>query len=221
MVAPLVVIAGTGVGERAARIAYQRWLQPSPARVFTLPGRGLGRIEDTYAELEVQLVDWLGWKRVPAVVVGHSQGCIHALRFAVDHPRLVEHVVSVAGPLAGTTAAQAPAVLPIVEALQPGSNDLHRLQFMARNRLTRPVTLIAGHHDALVRPRRSAFELPVPWARKIYLAPELPPELPADVEWVNSRWCGHTSMMWSPEVTGLIQETRGVPSTRRAARSSG
>lgn len=181
MIAPLVVVAGTGVDWRLARGAYSSW----GGHRVGLPGRGLGSLEGTYRHLEERLVRFYN-EHGHFVIAGHSQGALHAIRFALDHPTFLNHAVAVAGPFLGPRVI-GPAPLPCVAGMTPGSPFLTDLQ--DRSRTLGATTFIAGKNDKLVSVA-SAFGLDVPWARKLV---------------VNR---GHVTLMGAPEVVRVIRSVQ-------------
>lgn len=176
---PSVAIAGTGVGWRTARVAYTLW----GARTLGLPGRGLGALEGTYRELETRLLRWTVLD--PVSLAGHSQGALHAFRFALDHPSRVTNLVLVAGPFLGAHMAKGPLALGVAGELGTQSRWLRQLRERA-HRVQCPVTLVAGANDLLVT-EDSAHGLPLPSARRVTLDH------------------GHLSLMGSPVIKRLLQ----------------
>lgn len=151
---PLLVLAGTFAPQRVSDMYYDTLY---PSKVIALPGGGRDRLHRTYSTIVGTIQDWALQQDEPVVLAGHSQGAIHALSFALDHPHLVHEVVGIAGPFDG---ARSPSIaqgmrphvkriLPVGLDFQSGSSYLCVLQARARNSVV-PVTLVAGKSDALV-----------------------------------------------------------------------
>lgn len=120
----LIVIGGTGAPARALPL-YASLLNSVPSdipareRYFPLPNKGLGRVYDTYGILQLQVAEFVlqhGGLRNPPVVVGHSQGGVHAAMLALDG--LASAVVSLAAPHGGVPSLKA------LEELSPAAADL-------------------------------------------------------------------------------------------------
>jgi pimeloyl-ACP methyl ester carboxylesterase len=177
------VVAGTGVGPRMAKLAYSGW----GGRAFALKNGGLGRLEDTYEDLAARLLRWSRDERF--VIMGHSQGALHAARFATDFPHLAYAVVGVAGPYLGAPACMGPKLVPCAIDMAPRSDWLYGLR-CAASAYEGAVTLVAGTRDALV---------PVPSALGLSTSGASILELDR----------GHTSLLTAPELQGakLVPET--------------
>jgi pimeloyl-ACP methyl ester carboxylesterase len=121
-VTELIVIGGTGATKEAYPL-YAPLLNSVPSdipareRYFPLPYKGLGRVEDTYRELEEQVFDFTRTRCASRpVVVGHSQGGVHAAMLGQD--RLASAVVTLAAPHGGVPSLKA------LEELSPAAADL-------------------------------------------------------------------------------------------------
>lgn len=214
---PLAVLPGTGVGAFGASVAYAHWMSERNDRLFPLPGRGLQPLDRTYAQLERELLWWGIDSGRKFAIAGHSQGAYHAVRFALNHPEMVMGVVGVGGPFGG--ALQPPFVPRLLDKLAqlivPVSVDFKAdsrvLQLLASHvERSWPVgvelTLVAGHRDHLVRPRRSAHRLDHKDIRRVYVGPWRPQGLPWGVEFAFAPLAGHTSQIYMPPVLRLIRE---------------
>lgn len=151
---PLLVLAGTFAPQRVSNVYYASLY---PTRVIALPGGGSDRLHKTYASIQASIYEWALQQDEGIVLAGHSQGAIHALSFALDHPHLVHEVVGIAGPFDG---ANGPAittrirshvkrVIPVGVDFQRGSSYLLALQERATTSSV-SITLVAGSADMLV-----------------------------------------------------------------------
>lgn len=175
--APVAVLAGTSVGRRLADAIYTLW----NGKVFALPGRGLGQIEGTYRQLEERLVRWVDRQGEPIVLAGHSQGALHAVRFAVDHPDLVARTVAVGGPFKGSGLA----VLKTGCVAGMASDSLWLERLRVRTLGMQNLTLVAGSKDLLVEVG-SAHGIWSPHAVKLTVD------------------CGHIGLLIAPQVLALL-----------------
>ena len=162
----VVFVAGTAIKGVAARILMRGVMRRHPnAFLVTLEQWGVTIPLD---ESQVRLAEHLraGLLRQgrdpgdPVVLVGHSQGGLAVLRYAIDHPEQVEHVVTVGTPwrgarLAGLTTDVARALtgrdLPALRDMRPGSPFLtalwHDIGLVADR-----VTNIYSTHEVLISP---------------------------------------------------------------------
>lgn len=216
---PLAVIPGTGVGPVVASM-YRPWMSTRGDRIFPLPGRGLDALNRTYEHLEDQLLGWFRETRKRFVLAGHSQGAYHSVRFALCHPNMVAGVVGVGGPFGG---ALQPPFIPsfvdnLVHQVVPVAADFKKDSYALRNLAQHvenvwpedvPLTLVAGHRDQLVRPRRSAHSLQCEPIKLLYVGPWRPTNLPAGVGFAFAPLAGHTSQIFMPPVLRLIREACG------------
>lgn len=107
--APIAVpiVAGTAIRGMAATVMMNRVLQRHPnAFLVTLERWGVSiRLDESQQYLTRAIrAGLLRQNRDPAdpiVLVGHSQGGLAALRYAIDHPEQVRHVVTVGTPWRG------------------------------------------------------------------------------------------------------------------------
>lgn len=214
---PLAVLPGTGVGAFGSGVAYRHWVSSPRDRIFPLPGRGLASLDQTYLEVERQLLRWGFETGKRFAIAGHSQGAYHAVRFALNHPSMVLAVVAVGGPFGG--ALQPPFVPKSIDRLArsliPVAADFKQ-ESLALSTLARrveeawpadiPLTLVAGHRDQLVRPRRSAHSLTCDRIRHVYVGPWRPKGLPWGIEHAFAPFAGHTSQIFMPPVVRLVRE---------------
>jgi pimeloyl-ACP methyl ester carboxylesterase len=153
----------------------------------------------------------------PVVLVGHSQGAIACLRYAVDHPNQVLHVVSVGAPYNGSVSAKkvsgalrwlprdiTPALADMAEG-SPFLEQLHDDLPMIGDR----VTNIYSTHELFMTPYTVAH-IDVPGVENYLIATEaeyrrhlaICPDLPVDGH-IEGR-ITHLGEMSSPEVRGII-----------------
>lgn len=106
------IVAGTAIRGVAATLMMRRVLERHPnAFLITLASFGvtlpLHRSQEHIAEDIARGLEAQG--RAPdsrVVLVGHSQGGLASLRYAVDHPKQVVHVISVGAPWDGSASAK-------------------------------------------------------------------------------------------------------------------
>lgn len=157
-----LVIAGTFATQRVSDFYYASL---RPTKVFALPNGGWGRLHRTYEAIRPVLLEWAAQQEQPIVLVGHSQGAIHAIAFAIEHPELVDSVIGIAGPFDG---ANGPAIttdlrrsvkriIPVALDFQKGAPYLMDLQQRA-TLSTVSISLVAGATDRLVS-RESAHAI--------------------------------------------------------------
>lgn len=164
----VVAIGGTVVPDFAMRLVYGHLVDafskdiPRQVKLVPLPGGGFGPLDDTYEAVveKIQIAQSKAPDR-PLVVVGHSQGAVHATRLALDG--LADAVVSLAGPLRGVTlpipfASQVRWALrhPAAERdLAEGSDYLNTLGERMYSSWPEdvPLTVVAATHDFIVPPR--------------------------------------------------------------------
>lgn len=210
---PLAVIPGTGVGSVGASVAYRHWLEHKD-RLFPLPGKGLNDLDATYSVIEPTLVEWATERGGRIAIAGHSQGAYHAVRFGLQNPHLVSAVVGVGGPFDGAIRSPFPSavnrlirvVVPVAMDFKSDSRRLKSLEEQVRDSWPDEVnlTLVAGHRDLLVRPRRSAHGLHGN-IRKVYIGPHRPKGLPEDIEHIHAPLAGHLSQIFMPAVVQLVR----------------
>ncbi len=153
----------------------------------------------------------------PVVLVGHSQGALASLRYAIDHPDQVLHTITVGVPWRGSlSAARASRVVrltrrnlvPALADMAEGSpflTDLHRDIGSIADR----VTNIYSTHELFIRPYTDAH-IDVPGVENVLIASEDEyrmhlrglPDLPVDDLIIGH--ATHLSEMSTPEVRGFI-----------------
>lgn len=105
------IVAGTAIKGVAATLMMRGVLERHPnAFLITLASFGvtlpLHRSQEHIADdIQKGLAAQGRSPDAPVVLVGHSQGALACLRYAIDHPRQVLHVVSVGAPWNGSRSA--------------------------------------------------------------------------------------------------------------------
>lgn len=157
----------------------------------------------------------------PVVLVGHSQGGLAVLRYAVDHPQKVLHVVSVGTPWNGARLAGAANSvvhlltrrnIPALVDMAPESGFLRALHDDIPVIADR-VTNIYSTREILIEPYTSAH-IPEPGVRNVLIATQKEYEKHLQVfgdshpidELIEGR-VTHLGEMSSPDVRGLIWRT--------------
>lgn len=151
----------------------------------------------------------------PVVIVGHSQGALAALRYAIDNPEQVRHVFSVGCPWHGSRSAGRVAraigwtnLAPALRDMAEGSrflNELHDDLPAVADR----VTNIYSTHEIFIAPYVDAH-IDVPGVSNILIATEREyrrhldsyPELPID-DYIPGR-VTHLGEMSTPQLRSLI-----------------
>ena len=179
------IVAGTAIRGLAANVMMNAVLRRHPnAFLVTLERWGVSvRLDEsqTYLRREIR-TGLLRQNRDPAapiVLVGHSQGGLAALRYAVDHPGQVRHVVTVGtpwngAPLAGAVDTLVHAVvrrhLPALVDMAPKSEFLRGLHEGVPG-ISDRVTNIYSTREILIEPYVSAH-IPIPGVRNVLIATE-------------------------------------------------
>ena len=105
------IVAGTAVKGLAAQLMTKRLLQRHPgAFLITLANFGVtiplhNSQRFIAADIRKQLMEQGRPPDCPVVMVGHSQGGLACLRYALDHPGQVLHVITVGVPWHGSRSA--------------------------------------------------------------------------------------------------------------------
>ncbi len=99
----VVLIGGTGVFPLLAELYYPRLRRATGAEIVCIPWAGSRTIAEGYAELESQLDRLIGSRT--SAIIGHSQGGLMALLYAMGHPKVIK-VVPISAPLRGTHVAR-------------------------------------------------------------------------------------------------------------------
>ncbi len=179
----VVFVAGTAVRGVAARVLMRGVMERHPnAFLVTLDRWGVTIPLD---ESQVFIADRIsaGLLRQgrdpgePIVLVGHSQGGLAVLRYAIDHSEQVEHVVAVGTPwqgarLAGLTTDVAHALtgrdVPALRDMRPGSPFLRHLWNDIEPIATR-VTNVYSTHEVLISPYVNAH-IDIPGVTNVLIA---------------------------------------------------
>ncbi len=224
------VVAGTAIQGVAAHLMFRRVLERHPnAFLVTLEHWGVTiRIRDSQSFVSEHLAD--GLTRLgrdpeePIALVGHSQGGLAVLRYALDQPERVPVVISVGVPwlgasLAGTVNTWTRRILrrsvPALADMQPGSAFLTRLHrdFEAAPEVAQRTTNIYSVHEMLINPYYFAH-VDVPGVRNVLIATadeydrhvvEMGISHPID-EHVEAR-VNHLEEMNEPKVRSVIWRT--------------
>jgi pimeloyl-ACP methyl ester carboxylesterase len=221
---PVGIIAGTAIRGVAATVMMNRVLERHPnAFLITLASFGV-TIPLSRSQQHLQhdiAAGLLARNRTPEdpfVLVGHSQGALAAVRYAIGNPA-VAHVVAVGAPWGGAVSAgnvvrvlgRRRAFVPALRDMMPGSpylEGLHRDVPAIAHRLTN----IYSTHELFIRPYTQAH-LRVPGVANVLIASEAEylrhlrahPEL--DLDDVIHASVNHLSQMSSPLVRSKIWAT--------------
>ncbi len=218
--APLAVICGTGVLPPMGELAYKPWTIEGVTGTFALTWGGLGHLDATYLALVPQLVNFYH-KHGQFVVVGHSQGGYHAMRFGVEHPEMVTGVVCMCGAHAGVEKdSWAGSLLhwmvphaSVEPELRAGSLQTNQLLEVVGMQWSPYVglSLVVAGGDALILPHRRGHHAMLPegqHARRIYVGPRRPAHLPPEFEYRWAPVAGHTTVIYTPAIIGLLRSIR-------------
>lgn len=217
------IVAGTAIRGVAATLMMRRVLQRHPnAFLIKLANFGVALgmeasqehiANDIRRGMEKQGRDPDG----PVVLVGHSQGAIACLRYAIDHPHQVLHVVSVGAPYNGSVSAKKLSsalswlpldITPALADMADGSLFLEQLHADLPV-IAERVTNIYSTHELFMTPYTVAH-IDVPGVENYLIATEaeyrrhlaICPEFPVDGH-IEGR-ITHLGEMSSPEVRGII-----------------
>ncbi len=217
------IVAGTAIRGVAATLMMRQVLQRHPnAFLITLASFGvtlpLRRSQD-HLRLDIRrgLEQQGRDPDAPLVLVGHSQGGLACLRYAIDHPDQVLHVISVGAPWLGAVSAttftnvigrRGRYVVPALADMREGSRFLEGLHADLPAIADR-VTNIYSTHEIFIRPYADAH-IDVPGVKNMLIATEeehvrhmhVYPELPVD-DVILGR-VNHLSEMNSPMIRGRI-----------------
>ena len=220
------IVAGTAMRGVAAHMMMRGVLERHPnAFLITLQSFGvtvpLSKSQEHIAEdIEKELKEQGRSTDSPLVLVGHSQGGLAVLRYAIDHPEQVKHVFPVGCPWHGSSAAARAVnvlnrftkanIIPAVNDMAPQSEFLQGLH-EDLPQIANKVTNIYSTHELLIRPYVSAH-IDTPGVENILIATQKEyerhlrtfPELPIDGI-IDAR-ANHASEMNTPEVRSLIWE---------------
>ncbi len=223
------IIAGTAIRGLAASLTMNSVLDRHPnAFLVTLEQWGISvRLDDSQRYLHKAIREGMFKQNRPAdepiVLVGHSQGGLAALRYAIDHPTQVLHVIAVGSPwngarLAGTINSLVRTIvrrdLPALVDMTPSSPFLQALHDDLPVIADR-VTNIYSTREILIEPYISAH-IPTPGVTNVLIATKDEYEKhlrvyghthPID-ELIEGR-VTHLGEMGSPDVRGVIWRTVG------------
>jgi pimeloyl-ACP methyl ester carboxylesterase len=179
------IIAGTAIRGLAAIVMMRQVLERHPnAFLITLAHFGvtmpLGRSQEhIHSDIQAGLESQGRPSDAPVVLVGHSQGGLAALRYAVDHQDQVRHVISVGAPWRGSLSAArvsrlsswtgrslTPALSDMVEG-SPFLTELHRDVPAIADRITN----IYSTHELFIQPYTDAH-MDVPGVENLLIASE-------------------------------------------------
>jgi pimeloyl-ACP methyl ester carboxylesterase len=217
------IVAGTAIKGVAATLMMRRVLQRHPnAFLITLASFGvtlpLQRSQDNIdRDIRRGLIAQGRDPEAPIVLVGHSQGALASLRYAIDHPKQVRHVFSVGAPWHGShSAARVARLLRLSRRnLTPALTDMAAgSEFLVKLHDDLPViadrvTNIYSTHEIVIAPYTSAH-IDVPGVHNVLIATDAEyrrhlecfPDLPLDGH-VPGR-VTHLGEMNTPAVRALI-----------------
>lgn len=232
------IIAGTAIKGVAATLMMRKVLERHPnAFLITLASFGvtlpLHRSQQNITrDIRRGLTKMGRDPESPVVLVGHSQGALACLRFALDNPLQVQHVFSVGAPWQGSrSAARVARIVGLTRRnLTPALTDMAEgSQFLTKLHDDLPViadrvTNIYSTHEIVIYPYTAAH-IDVPGVTNILIATdneyrrhlETFPEYPID-DHIPAR-VTHLGEMSSPEVRATIW--RKVDRISRSLRASG
>lgn len=219
------IVAGTAIRGIAATLMMRRVLQRHPnAFLITLANFGVALpMESSQEHIAKDIARGLEKQGRspddPVVLVGHSQGAIACLRYAVDHPHQVLHVISVGAPYNGSVSAKKVSsalrwlprdITPALADMADGSPFLERLHDDLPV-IAERVTNIYSTHELFMTPYTVAH-INVPGVENYLIATEaeyrrhlaICPELEIDGH-IEGR-ITHLGEMSSPEVRSIIWE---------------
>ncbi len=217
------ILAGTAIRGLAASVMMRSVLERHPnAFLVTLAHFGVAMPlnssqEHIHKDVQAGLARQDREPDAPIVIVGHSQGGLAALRYAVDHQDQVRHVVSVGAPWRGSVSAQRISSLfswtgrnltPALSDMAEGSPFLTALHADVPSIADR-VTNIYSTHELFIQPYINAH-MEVPGVTNLLIATDDEyhrhlrafPEL--EVEDLISGRVTHLGEMSSPEVRSRI-----------------
>lgn len=217
------IVAGTAIKGVAANVVMRGVLQRHPnAFLITLRRFGVTlplHASQPHIEADIQkgLLAQGRDPDSPVALVGHSQGGLAVLRYAVDHPEQVVHVFSVGTPWYGASPASLSAfiyrrtgvnVTPAFTDMAPQSPFLTELH-EGLPEIADRVTNIYSTHEVLIRPYVHAH-IPLPGVTNVLIASEKEYEhhlrvyREYDVDELIIGRVTHLGEMNSPDVRALI-----------------
>lgn len=217
------IVAGTAIRGVAATLMMRKVLERHPnAFLITLASFGvtipMHKSQENISRDIRKGLERQGRKPdSPVVLVGHSQGAIACLRYAVDHPHQVKHVISVGAPWRGSVSATRISrivrrarvdIAPALTDMAEGSAFLQQLHDDLPVIADR-VTNIYSTHELFISPYTSAhIDIPGVENHLIATASEYKRHLNACPEYpveghIEDR-ITHLGEMSSPEVRSII-----------------
>ncbi len=216
-------VAGTAIKGVAAAVMMRRVLERHPnAFLITLANFGLSiplarSQEHIASDIQKGLAAQGRQPYAPVVLVGHSQGALASLRYAIDHPEQVLHVISVGAPWNGSrTAGRVSDLLrrtgrdlaPGLTDMAAGSDFLNALHEDLPSIGDR-VTNVYSSHEMVISPYVAAH-IDVPGVTNVLIASQAEygqhlrsyPDLP--IEQLILGRVTHLGEMNAPEVRSLI-----------------
>ncbi len=219
------IVAGTAMKGLAATVMMRRVLERHPnAFLITLASFGVTLpLTRSQLHLEEDIREGLAAQGsrpdAPVVLVGHSQGALACLRYAIDHREQVQHVISVGPPWNGSRSAKRLSGLirrtgrdltPALTDMAAGSDfltELHQELPVIADR----VTNIYSTHEVVISPYVAAH-IDVPGVTNILIASKdeygqhlrAYPDLPVQ-ELIEGR-VTHLGEMSEPRVRAIIWE---------------
>lgn len=217
------IVAGTAIRGIAATLMMRRVLERHPeAFLITLASFGVTiPLHKSQEHIERDIHKGLLSRGLstdsPVVLVGHSQGALASLRYALDHPHQVLHVISVGAPWRGSFSAGRMSrmmrwtrvdIAPALTDMAEGSVFLTRLHEDLPVIADR-VTNIYSTHEIFINPYTDAH-IDIPGVENILIAtlPEYKrhlaacPQFPVDGH-IEGR-INHLEEMSSPDVRAVI-----------------
>lgn len=221
------IVAGTAIRGLTASLMMNGVLQRHPnAWLITLERWGVSiRLDESQQYLSRAIRAGLLQQNrdpdAPIVIVGHSQGGLAALRYAVDHPQQVLHVLSVGTPWNGARLAGAANSVvhlltrrhvPALVDMTPSSSFLEHLHSDLPV-IAERVTNIYSTREILIEPYTSAH-IPEPGVRNILIATQKEYEKHLEMfgdthpidELIEGR-VTHLGEMSSPDVRAVVWRT--------------
>lgn len=233
---PIVIaIGGTGANEKVVEDYYSHLVEVSAPdvansnKLFALENGGLQLLQDTYDELKDRVRRFrrqnVGRK---VIVLGHSQGGVHAARLGVD--RQADAVVTLAAPIRGGVTEGLPSLgdpeiaRMLEEELSPESAFMMDLNERMEKRWPRgvPLHVISAGMGDIVVPQTSQYGVNLPGnqaPREFVVAPPFSDWLGGDI--AARRLVGaqeHTEIIAHKHAVGhfMIPRAEGLPGHLRA-----
>lgn len=223
------IVAGTAIRGISASVMMNAVLRRHPnAFLITLERWGISiRLDESQQHLARAIRDGLLQQNRdldnPLVLVGHSQGGLAVLRYAIDHPDQVRHVIAVGSPwngarLAGTANAVVHRLVrrhvPALVDMTPSSSFLQTLH-LDLPAIAERVTNVYSTREILIEPYVSAH-IPVTGVTNVLIATEQEYEKHLrvfghshPVDGLIDARVTHLGEMSSPDVRRVIWRTVG------------